>query len=122
VLFGLVIGAVAEAGLTPPPDLPAGPSPFQYCEEDEFAALLTGAGLEDPRIRTVAVEHRLEDYGAAWDDFIGASVRVAAVIQRQDAETQERVKALAIEKADAYRTADGYAIPISVRLGSARKP
>ena len=48
-LFGAIFAAVADAGVDPPADLPAGPAFFRFADDDEFARLLTEAGFADVR-------------------------------------------------------------------------
>jgi hypothetical protein len=58
-LFGALVGAVADAEVSPPRDVPHRPSFFQFGEDDVFRALLVGAGFADVEIRTVTFDFPL---------------------------------------------------------------
>ena len=47
--LGVFLDAVAEAGATPPEDLPTGPDFFRFAADDEFDALLRDHGLRTAR-------------------------------------------------------------------------
>jgi ubiquinone/menaquinone biosynthesis C-methylase UbiE len=70
-----VFKAISESGAIPPPDLPPGPPFFQYVAEDEFAALLHDAGLEDVSVQPLRFTHRVDDLDAFWQDLLGGTVR-----------------------------------------------
>jgi hypothetical protein len=62
-LFGALVGAVADAEVSPPRDVPHGPSFFQFGEDDVFRALLIGAGFADVEIRSVKFDFPLRSAG-----------------------------------------------------------
>jgi SAM-dependent methyltransferase len=113
--------AVAAVG-APPPDLPPGPPFFQYAREDEFAGLLAGAGLVSPSVSVFAFTHRLHDLDAFWRDLIGGTVRMNALVTRQDAATQARIRAEYERLLAPYRSGDGWDVPCVVKVGAAACP
>jgi SAM-dependent methyltransferase len=114
--------AVAAAGAAPPADLPPGPPFFQYAGDEEFAALLDGAGLVDPQVARIEFTHRMGDLDAFWADLIGGTVRMHALVTHQDAKTQARIRAEYERLLEPYRRDGGWEVPCVVKLGSGAKP
>jgi SAM-dependent methyltransferase len=121
-LIGVVTEAIAEAGAVPPPGLPAGPPFFRFSDEDEFARLLSDAGLTDVRVRTVAFNHRLPSAGDWWDGLLDAAVRTRGLVLGQAKEVQARIRSAFDRLAGTYATADGLDVPISVKVASGVRP
>jgi SAM-dependent methyltransferase len=120
-LFDIFIGAVADAGAQAPAAIPVGPDFFRFSDDDEFDALLDGAGLEDREVRTVAFEHDVASPDALWDGMLGGTARTSVLILEQDAETQGRIRAAFRRRAYEYDHQYGLRIPISVKLASGRR-
>jgi len=114
--------AVAAAGASAPADLPAGPPFFQYAADAEFAMVLTDAGLAEPVIETVEFVHRIADLDPFWEDLIGGTVRVNALVSSQDAETRARIRAAYEGILKPYHDADGFTVPCVVKVGAAVRP
>ena len=117
-----LLDAIAEGGAVPPADMPAGPSFFQYAADDEFAALLSGAGLADPSVETVSFTHHVDDFDAFWAGMVGGTVRASAVIVSQPADVQARIRELYERNLAPWRSGDGFDVDCSVKLGAAAKP
>ncbi len=120
--IGLVVDALSAAGAQPPADLPAGPSFFLYADETEFAGLLTDAGLVDVAVETVGFNLQLEGADALWDGVVEGTVRLRASVLGQAVDVQRRIRAHFDELLETYRVADGFEVPVSVKLASGRKP
>jgi SAM-dependent methyltransferase len=73
--LGVFLAAVADAGATPPQDLPTGPDFFRFSVDEEFDALLRRHGLEDRAVTTIAFTHRVATADELWDGFLGGTVR-----------------------------------------------
>ena len=121
-LQGVVLDAVHEVGATPPPDLPPGPPLFRFSDDREMAELLTGASLSDVESETVAFGHRLLSPDELWDGVLASAVRLGPLIFGQSEETQREIRAAFDRLVEEHRSGDGYELPVSVKLGSARKP
>jgi SAM-dependent methyltransferase len=121
-LIGVVTEAIAEAGAVPPPGLPAGPPFFRFSNEDEFARLLSDAGLTDVRVQTVAFHHRVPSVGQWWDGLLDAAVRTRGLVLGQTEEVQVRIRSAFDRLAVRYATADGFDVPISVKIASGVRP
>ena len=114
-----LLEAIAESAAVPPPSLPPGPPFFQYSGDDEFAGLLTGAGLADPVVRPVPFTHRFDDLDAFWTDLLGGTVRSSALILAQTPELQAEIRERYASKLERWRDGDGFAVPCAVKLGAA---
>jgi ubiquinone/menaquinone biosynthesis C-methylase UbiE len=119
---GAMMEAVSAAGAKLPDELPAGPSIFQYSLDREFAQLLLGAGLEEPIIEQIAFTHHVDNLDEFWTDVLGGTVRTMTMVTSQPPELQAEIRRRYDELLEPYRAEDGWDIPCSVKLGSARKP
>jgi SAM-dependent methyltransferase len=119
---GVLVDAVAEVGATPPEDLPAGPDFFRFSVDDDFDALLREGGLEECGVTTLAFTHRVGSTDELWDGLTGATVRMSALVMAQPEETRQRIREAFDRRLEDYRTADGFELPVSVKLASGRKP
>jgi SAM-dependent methyltransferase len=119
---GAMIEAVGAAGATMPDELPEGPSIFQYSPDRDFMTLLFGAGLEEPIIEQIAFTDHVDDLDEFWAQVLGGTVRTMIMVTSQPPEMQAEIRRRYDELLDAYRTGNGWDIPCSVKLGSARKP
>jgi SAM-dependent methyltransferase len=113
--------AVKAAGASPPADLPAGPPFFQYAADDEFAALLAGAGLADPVVSSFPFTHRIDDLDAFWADLVAGTVRINALVTRQPPEVQARIRAEFERLLGPYRAGGGFEVPCVVKVGAATR-
>jgi len=111
-----LLAAIAATGAVPPLSLPAGPPFFQYAADDEFAALLTGAGLASPEVSTVAFTFST-DAESLWDDLVAGTVRTRAVIEGQPPELRAAIRADYLSRLAAW----GASVPVSVKLGAATR-
>jgi len=115
---GVWLDAVAAAGARPPEDIPAGPPFFRFSDEDEFARLLIGAGLERIVLQRLTSTLRVASADAFWDGFLGGTVRTSALVERQAPETRDAIRTAFDEIVREYAAGDGLELPVSVVLGS----
>ena len=115
---GLFREAVAEVGLAPPPDVPAGHSSLRFCDGAEFQRLLSDAGLADVRLDDHRTTHLVESAAVLWRGGLGSMVLTGAAIRAQTWETQEAVRRVFERRAQEYACAEGLRIPIAFRIGS----
>ena len=120
--LGVFLDAAAEAGATPPDDIPKGPDFFRFSADEEFAALLRGAGLEAVEVRTVAFPLESPSSDDLWSGLLGGTVRTSALIEGQSPEVQRRIRQAFERLVDHYRVGGGLELPVSVKLASGRKP
>jgi ubiquinone/menaquinone biosynthesis C-methylase UbiE len=120
--IGVMVEAVAAAGAAPPQDMPVGPPIFRFADEHEFAAVLADQGLVDASVQTIAFSHTESSADELWDGLLGGTVRVSALILRQPAEMQRRIRAAFDEIVQRYESGGALELPVSVKLASAGKP
>jgi SAM-dependent methyltransferase len=120
--LGVFLDAVAEAGATPPEDLPTGPDFFRFSADEEFDALMREHGLEDRAVRRIAFTHRVATADELWDGLLGGTVRTSALIVRQPEETRRRIRDAFDRLVRQYQHEDVLELPVSVKLAAGRKP
>jgi hypothetical protein len=120
--LGVVFDAFTAAGALPPPDLPHGPPIFRFADDGEFTRLLTDAGLADVTIETVEFPLLLTSADELWNGLVDGSVRVRPLIVGQSADTQAAIRMHFDQLLEEYRTENGFAVPVSAKLASARRP
>jgi SAM-dependent methyltransferase len=121
-LFAVFLDAIAEAGATAPPGVPAGPPFFRFSDEEELTRLLGDAGLTDVAVRTVSFTHRLADADELWDGFLEGTVRTRVLVLGQPPETQARIRGAFDELVREYADDGGVELPVSVKVASGRGP
>ena len=109
------------AGAHPPAEVPDGPNFFRFADADEFTALLEGAGLTDVHVETVSFGLEFGDRDELWDGLAAGAVRLRPLILGQTEELQRQIRARYDELLEAYRTEDGYDVPVSVKLAVGTK-
>ena len=120
--LGVVLEAIAAAGAAPPPDIPVGPPFFRFSDDAEFARLLGDQGLEDVAVATVAFTHEVPSAEALWQGMLTGTVRTSALILRQTTEMQREIRAALERLVQRYDAGGRLALPVSVKLASARRP
>ncbi len=121
-LLGVFLDAAAEAGATPPEDLPTGPDFFRFSVDEEFDSLLREHGLEDRAVTTIAFTHRVATADELWDGLLGGTVRTSALILRQSEETRRRIRDAFDRLVGAYQRGAAFELPVSAKLAVGRKP
>ena len=116
--LGVFFEAVMAAEAHPPDEVPAGPNFFRFADEAEFTSLLTGAGLTDVKVHRMEFDLHLDDSDELWTGLLEGSVRVRPLILGQAEELQVRIRERFDELLEAYRTPDGFEVPVSVNLAA----
>jgi ubiquinone/menaquinone biosynthesis C-methylase UbiE len=119
---GVLLDAMAQAGASSPQDIPLGPPIFRFSDEQEFAGLLREQGLDDIDVRTVSFSHAQPSPDALWRGLLAGTVRLSAMILQQTHDMQREIRAAFDQIAQQYQAGAGLALPVSVKLASARKP
>jgi SAM-dependent methyltransferase len=122
-LLGVLGEAVERTEGVCDPSLPSGgPDPFHFADDAALAELLSGAGLAEAEVRSIAFEQEVADTDELWEGMLAGSVRTAALIERQPEPVRRRIRA-ALEQAVApYRSETAIALPVSAKLASGRRP
>ena len=118
---GLFREAIAEVGVAPPPDVPAGHSNLRFSDTAEFRTLLVGAGLDDIRVEDHRTTYAIADVDTLWRGGLGSLAVTASAIVHQDAATQTAIRASLERRAVAYRTPAGLVLPVAFKIGSGQK-
>ena len=119
--LGVFLDAVAEAGATPPAEIPKGPDFFRFSADRNLAALVRGAGLQDAEGANDYLVLPSPSTDDLWNGLLGGSVRTSALIEGQGADVQRRIRE-AFERLLIYRFYGGLELPVSVKLASGYKP
>jgi SAM-dependent methyltransferase len=120
--LGVLLDAVAEAGATPPADVPPGPPLFRFADEGELTGLLAGAGLADVEVDTIDFVLQLGSADELWNGLVEGTVRVRPLVQSQTDAVRRAIRARFDELLDEHRAGSGFEVPVAVKLGSGRKP
>ncbi len=119
--LGVFLDSFAEAGATPPPDIPAGPAFFQFADDEKFAKLLTGSGLSGVEVTTVAFDHQIQSADELWQGMLGGMVRTSATFLSQSEQTREKIRTAFDRLILDYRRGAWFEVPVSVKLASGVK-
>lgn len=121
-MLGLVLGAAAEAGIRPSPELPAGPAFFRYANPAAVVALLRETGLQHPRVRKYAFRHRIPSCSALWDAVLGGTVRTAAMLNAAPAGQRALARQRFEELVTRFAVDGALQLPVTVLLAVGRAP
>jgi ubiquinone/menaquinone biosynthesis C-methylase UbiE len=120
--FAALLGAIADARVPSPSEIPDGPSFFQFADELTFRNLLRSAGFVDVSVETITVEFPLD----SADDLITAladgTVRTGALLRAADDAHRRTILASLEARLEQWRRDDQYVVPASVKIASGRKP
>jgi SAM-dependent methyltransferase len=120
-LIGVLVDAVAEVGAGPPAHVPDGPPFFRFSDDDAFRGLLRGAGFEDVAVQEISFAHHMASSDELWEGLTGATVRMAALVGGQDAQTQHRIREAFDRNVAQYAGTDGVDLPVSAKVASGRR-
>jgi ubiquinone/menaquinone biosynthesis C-methylase UbiE len=120
--FAAVLAAVADEGVAPSPDLPAGPSFFRFAEDEEFTRLFVNARFEDVTIGVTQVLIGFRTIDELLTAFLAGTVRVGGMLRAATSEQRDRVRAHLEAGLSSYRETDGYTVPVPIKVASGRKP
>jgi len=119
---GIFRDAIAEVGISMPPDVPAGHNVHRFSNTEELLRLLEGAGLIEVAVTEHSTTYLVPDTETLWQGGLGSLLLTGAAIRHQDQATQKRVR-IAFERcANVYKSANGLNVPIAFKIGSGRQP
>jgi SAM-dependent methyltransferase len=120
-MMGIMIEAIGAAGAVAPASLPPGPDFFRFAADSELSSLLSGAGLQQVRVRTLNFGHQIESSDQLWRGFAEGGVRNRALLIDQPEDVQLRIRSEFNKRLDPFRTALGFKLPVSIKLASGVK-
>jgi SAM-dependent methyltransferase len=119
---GIFRDAIAEVGVSMPPDVPQGHNVYRFSNMGEFLRTLEGAGLTEVAVIEHATIYSVPDAEALWRGGLGSLVLTGAAIRQQDKPTQDRIRTAFERRASIYQSPDGLRLPVAFKVGSGRKP
>jgi len=121
-LFGALVGAVEDAEVTPPSDVPHGPSFFRFGKDEVFEALLRGAGFADVSVESVTFDFPLRSADDLMTVVSEATVRMGALLRAGDDSQRARMRESLEQRIAPWRRDDGYEVPAPMKIASGLKP
>jgi ubiquinone/menaquinone biosynthesis C-methylase UbiE len=122
-LIGLLGEAVEAVGGDRDAGRPPGPDSFRFATDDELAALLSGAGLDDVRVETFTLSVAARDSEELWQGLLGGSVRASTAVLAHPPDVRNRIRAAFDELAAPFsQPGGGLAVPAVVKIGSGCRP
>ena len=120
-LIGLLTDLIDRARLDRGGAIPEGPDGFRFADEEEFATLLHGAGLEEVHVQTVELVVGVAGIDELWEGLLGGSVRGSSVVMEQPESVRVAMRKDLARLAAQYACDDGsLAVPAVVKIGSGR--
>ena len=119
--IGVFLDAVGAAGAAVPPGIPTGPPIFRFADDSEFQRLFTDVGLVDGRVQRLEFIQHFASGDELWHGVVKGSVRLAATVLMQPEPIQAAIRREFDRIVASYQTDGGVDLPVSVKLGSARK-
>jgi len=119
---GIFRDAIAEVGVSLPPDVPQGHNVYRFSNTGEFLRLLEGAGLAEVAVTEHATTYSVPDTETLWQGGLGSLVLTGSSIRQQDEAKQDLIRTAFERHANVYKSADGLNLPIAFKVGSGQKP
>jgi SAM-dependent methyltransferase len=120
--FAALLGAIADAKVPPPSEIPPGPSFFGFADEAAFGALLVSGGFVDVEIGTVPFDFSLRTADEVIAALAEGAVRTGALVRAADDSQRSRIRESLERRLAPWQRDDGYAVPAPVRIASGSKP
>ena len=120
--FAMLLGAIADAQVPPPSEVPPGPSFFQFADEAAFQGLLGSAGFVAVSVVTVSIEFPLESAGELITALADGTVRTGALLRAADDAQRRLIRESLDAKLAEWRRGDRSLVPAPVVIASAKKP
>jgi SAM-dependent methyltransferase len=121
-VLGLGLEALQAAGEPVEDRLPLGPPLARFMDAAALGVLLEQSGLDDVAVERHGFDHTAASAAEAWDGSVAGTVRLAALVEAQPPEALEAVRGAYERSLTSYRTADGYALPVSYLVAAGRQP
>ena len=120
--FAALLGAIADAQVPPPSDVPPGPSFFQFADEAAFQSLLRSAGFDEVSVGTTSVEFPLDSTHDLIVALADGTVRTGALLRVADDAQRRAIGESLDARLEEWRRGDRYLVPAPVTIASGRKP
>ena len=120
--FAALLGAITDAGVPAPSEIPPGPSFFQFADDTAFGALLIGAGFAGVEIGTVSIDFPLRSANELILALAEGTVRTGALLRAADGTQHRLIQDSLEERLAPLRRGDRYVVPASVKIASGQNP
>jgi SAM-dependent methyltransferase len=120
--FAALLGAVGDAEIPPPTEVPPGPSFFQFADPSAFVSLLEDAGFSDVALGTAEVSFPLRSSDELVSALTEGTVRTGALVRAADDAQLRRVRESLAARLQPWSRGDVYVVPASVTIASGRQP
>jgi len=114
--------AIAEVGVSVPPDVPQGHNVHRFSSTGELLQLLKGAKLIDVAVEEHAMTYSVPDTETLWRGGVGGLVLTGSAIRHQNKATQDLIRTAFERRASIYKSAEGLTLPVSFKVGSGQQP
>jgi SAM-dependent methyltransferase len=118
---GLMVRALRACGVTRSDDVPAGPDPYRFADDDHFRELMGSARLAHVEVGSVALTYQVRDAEELWLGMLGGSVRTAGLVALQPPDTRARIRATVEQLVEEYREDGGLAVPVRAKIARGTK-
>jgi SAM-dependent methyltransferase len=119
---GIFRDAIAEVGVSVPPDVPQGHNVYRFSNTGEFHRLLEGGGLIEVAVTEHATTYSVPDTETFWRGGLGSLLLTGAAIRQQDKATQDLIRTSFERCASVYKSANGLNLPVAFKVGSGQLP
>jgi len=119
--WGSAVGkAMLDLGHSEPP-APDAPGPFRLADPDRLRALVGDAGFPASAVEDVPIAMRYASFDEFWDVTRDLAMTLRTVLARLSETETEELRRRVAAALDAYRDADGLAIPGLARVVSSTR-
>lgn len=119
--FAAILGAVGDAAVPPPSEVPPGPSFFQFSDEAVFVDLLAVANFEDVQVDTFSLDLPLRSADELIAALADGTVRTGALLRAADDAQGERIRESLEARLARWKRGDSFVVPASIKIASGRK-
>jgi SAM-dependent methyltransferase len=119
--FSALLGAVSDAEIPSPSEVPPGPSFFQFAEDEAFRTLLAGASFAGVDIGAITVDLALRSADEVIAALAEGTVRTGALVRAADDMQRRRVRESLETRLEPWRRGGSYVVPASIKIASGRK-
>jgi len=120
--FAALLGALADAEVPQPSEVPPGPSFFQFADAAAFRALLAEAGFVDVEVHAISIDIPLRSTDEVIAALAEGTVRVGALVRAANDSQSQRIRESLQARLEEWRRQNLYVVPASIAIASGRKP
>jgi SAM-dependent methyltransferase len=120
--FAALLGAIADARVPPPSEVPPGPSFFQFADDAAFHAVLRDAGFVELSSATTSVAFPVDSADELITALAEGTVRTGALLRAADETQRSAIRTSLEDRLGKWRRGERYVVPAPVKIASGRKP